>query len=100
MFDTLLDRWPVLASIITAILWLGRLEYRGLANERAIRHLWKQRAEDLAAAQAARDATNSMLRELQQQATIRAVQLGRIEEGLSGARNDISRVITAMEKKR
>jgi len=100
MLDTLLDRWPVLASIVAGILWLGRLEYRGLANERGIRHLWKQRAEDLAAAQAARDATNSMLRELQQQATALAVQSGRIEEGLSGVRNDIARVINTMEKKR
>ena len=64
MLDAIKDWWGVMTSALLALVWLIRLEGRGLSNEKEIRRLWKQRAEDLAEAKAARDATNDMLREM------------------------------------
>lgn len=56
--------WPVIAAGFGSIVWLVRLEAKGLSNEREIRRLWTQRREDLQTAKDSRDATNKMLDEI------------------------------------
>lgn len=58
------DFWAQIMAGITFIVWLARLEYRGIASAAEIRRLWSQRREDLAAARESRDATNALLTEL------------------------------------
>jgi hypothetical protein len=58
------DGWKPLAAAIALIVWLVRLESKGLQNERDIKRLWQQRKEDLDAARAAREDTNKMLGEI------------------------------------
>ncbi|WP_083195185.1 hypothetical protein [Pararhodobacter sp. CCB-MM2] len=64
MLEAVKEWWGVLTSAVLVLVWLVRLESRGLANEKELRRLWAQRKEDLAEAKAARDATNDMLREM------------------------------------
>lgn len=63
--DVLREWWGLIAAVIGGLLWLSRLEWRGLQNESEIKRLWTQRREDLASAQRARDETNEILREMQ-----------------------------------
>jgi len=58
------DGWKPLVAAVALIVWLVRLESRGLQNERDIKRLWQQRKEDLDAARAAREDTNQMLGEI------------------------------------
>ncbi len=58
--------WQVLVGTIFGLLWLSRLEWRGLNNEREIKRLWTQRKEDLENAAAARRETNEVLKEIRQ----------------------------------
>lgn len=62
--DILRDWWVVVAGGVAALLWLSRLEWRGLQNEAEIKRLWSQRKEDLQQAQQAREDTNKMLDEI------------------------------------
>jgi len=56
--------WPVAVAIVGFLVWLIRLESKGLQNEREIKRLWDQRKEDLEAANASRNETNAMLGEI------------------------------------
>lgn len=56
--------WSVIVALLAAVVWLFRLEARGLKNEREIKRLWDQRSEDLEQARQARDETNAMLKEM------------------------------------
>jgi len=53
-----------MAAGIAFLVWLVRLESKGLQNERDIKRLWDQRKEDLEAAKASRNETNAMLGEI------------------------------------
>jgi hypothetical protein len=56
--------WKPMAAGIAFLVWLVRLESKGLQNERDIKRLWDQRKEDLEAAKASRNETNAMLGEI------------------------------------
>jgi hypothetical protein len=56
--------WKPMAAGIAFLVWLVRLESKGLQNERDIKRLWAQRKEDLDAAKASRNETNAMLGEI------------------------------------
>jgi len=53
-----------MAAGVAFLVWLVRLESKGLQNERDIKRLWDQRKEDLEAAKASRNETNAMLGEI------------------------------------
>ena len=65
MPQLLLDLWPVALAFVGFLIWLIRLESRSIENSKEIKRLWYQRKEDLEAAKAARDETNSILHEIQ-----------------------------------
>jgi len=65
MSNLLLIYWPILVAFVTFLVWLIRLESRSIENSKEIKRLWHQRKEDLEAAKAARDETNSILHEIQ-----------------------------------
>jgi hypothetical protein len=52
--------------VVAGIVWLSRLEWRGLNNEKEIKRLWTQRKEDLENAASARKETNEVLKEIRQ----------------------------------
>jgi hypothetical protein len=56
--------WGIIAAVIAAIVWLVRLEARGVANAAEIRRLWSQRKEDMEAARQSRDKTDKRLDEI------------------------------------
>jgi len=58
--------WAVALGIVAGIVWLSRLEWRGLNNEKEIKRLWSQRKEDLDNAAAARKENNEVLKEIRQ----------------------------------
>jgi hypothetical protein len=60
------DWWHILVGATFGLMWLSRLEWRGLNNEREIKRLWEQRKEDLANAAAARKETSEVLKEIRQ----------------------------------
>lgn len=62
--DMIREWWSVIVALLAAVVWLFRLEARGLKNEREIKRLWDQRSEDLEQARQARDETNAMLKEM------------------------------------
>lgn len=62
--DDYLALWPVFVGFVAALMWLSRLEWRGLQNSAEIKRLWGQRKEDLESAQRARDETNKILDEI------------------------------------
>jgi hypothetical protein len=64
--ETLRDWWQVLLGAVFGLLWLSRLEWRGLNNEREIKRLWTQRKEDLENAANARRETSEVLKEIRQ----------------------------------
>lgn len=64
MADVLRDYWAIIAGGVAVIVWLMRLESRGVSNEREIKRLWEQRSEDLQAAKTQSDTMNSMLAEM------------------------------------
>jgi hypothetical protein len=65
MSNLLLTYWPMAAAFVGFLVWLIRLESRSIENSKEIKRLWNQRKEDLEAAKAARDETNSILHEIQ-----------------------------------
>jgi hypothetical protein len=65
MSNLLLTYWPMAAAFVGFLVWLIRLESRSIENSKEIKRLWHQRKEDLEAAKAARDETNSILHEIQ-----------------------------------
>jgi hypothetical protein len=56
--------WGIIAAVVAAIVWLVRLEARGVANAAEIRRLWSQRKEDMDAARQSRDRTDKRLDEI------------------------------------
>jgi hypothetical protein len=64
MPEWLVAGWKPLAAGVAFLVWLVRLESKGLQNERDIKRLWDQRKEDLEAAKASRNETNAMLGEI------------------------------------
>ena len=56
--------WPIIVGFVAFLVWLIRLESKGLQNERDIKRLWSQRKEDLEHAQKSRDEMHEMLREM------------------------------------
>lgn len=64
MSDILAQFWAIIVAALGGLVWLVRLEARGLSNEREIKRLWEQRREDMAAAKEAREATNATLAEI------------------------------------
>jgi hypothetical protein len=64
--DVIREWWQVAVGIVFGLLWLSRLEWRGLNNEREIKRLWTQRKEDLENAAAARRETSEVLKEIRQ----------------------------------
>jgi hypothetical protein len=64
--DAIREWWQVAVGTVFGLLWLSRLEWRGLNNEREIKRLWTQRKEDLENAAAARRETSEVLKEIRQ----------------------------------
>ena len=56
--------WPVAVTVIAAIVWLIRLEARGISNGAEIRRLWSQRKEDMEAVKDSRDRMDRRLDEI------------------------------------
>jgi len=59
------DSWKVAAAVVAFLVWLVRLEAKGLQNEREIKRLWNQRKEDLEAAREDRQRIHDILAEIQ-----------------------------------
>jgi len=59
------DSWKVAAAVVAFLVWLVRLEAKGLQNEREIKRLWNQRKEDLDAAREDRQRIHDILAEIQ-----------------------------------
>lgn len=57
--------WPVAVAVVGFLVWLIRLESKGLQNEREIKRLWNQRKEDLDAAREDRQRIHDILTEIQ-----------------------------------
>jgi hypothetical protein len=56
----------VAVGVTGGIVWLSRLEWRSLNNEKELKRLWAQRKEDLENAASARKETNEVLKEIRQ----------------------------------
>jgi hypothetical protein len=61
MMDSVREYWGVIAAAIAAVVWLVRLEARGITNAADIKRLWTQRKEDLQSAKDSRDRTDKQL---------------------------------------
>ena len=57
--------WPVGVGFVAFLVWMIRLESKGLQNEREIKRLWNQRKEDLDAAREDRKRIHDTLSEIQ-----------------------------------
>ena len=57
--------WPVAVGFVAFLVWMIRLEGKGLQNEREIKRLWNQRKEDLDAAREDRKRIHDVLAEIQ-----------------------------------
>ncbi len=57
--------WPVGVGFVAFLVWMIRLESKGLQNEREIKRLWNQRKEDLDAAREDRKRIHHVLAEIQ-----------------------------------
>jgi len=64
--EMLREFWVIVLGAVAGLVWLVRLEARGLSNEREIKRLWTQRKEDMDAAKEAREQTNLMLHEIRE----------------------------------
>ena len=56
--------WPMGAAVLAAVVWLIRLEARGISNGTEIKRLWSQRREDMEAAKESRDRMDRRLDEI------------------------------------
>jgi len=57
--------WPVGVGFVAFLVWMIRLESKGLQNEREIKRFWNQRKEDLDAAREDRKRIHDILAEIQ-----------------------------------
>jgi hypothetical protein len=64
MADLIREFWGIIAAVVAAIVWLVRLEARGVANAAEIRRLWSQRKEDMEASLQSRNRTDKRLDEI------------------------------------
>lgn len=64
MADLIRDFWGVIIGALAAVVWLVRLEARGISNAAEVRRLWAQRKEDLDAQREQREEANKMLTEI------------------------------------
>ena len=64
MTDMIRTFWPIAVAVIAAIVWLIRLEARGISNGTEIKRLWSQRKEDMEAAKDSRDRMDRRLDEI------------------------------------
>ena len=64
MAEIIRDFWAIIATAIGVIVWLIRLESRGIANAADIKRLWSQRKEDMEAAKDSRDRMDRRLDEI------------------------------------
>jgi len=64
--ELIADYWAIVAAALGAVVWLVRLEARGLSNTAEIKRLWTQRKEDLQSAKDSRDRTDKRLDEIGQ----------------------------------
>lgn len=62
--DLIRDFWGVIVGGLAAIVWLVRLEARGISNAAEVRRLWAQRREDMEAQREQREEANKMLTEI------------------------------------
>ena len=62
--ELIADYWAIVAAALGAVVWLVRLEARGLSNTAEIKRLWAQRKEDLQSAKESRDRTDKRLDEI------------------------------------
>ena len=65
MPDWMPDSWKIALTVVAFVVWLVRLESKGLQNEREIKRLWNQRKEDLDAAREDRQRIHNILTEIQ-----------------------------------
>ena len=64
--DVLREFWTLFAGGFAVVVWLVRLEARGVSNAAEIKRLWTQRKEDMEAAKDSRDKSNRRLDEIAQ----------------------------------
>jgi len=62
--ELIANYWAVFAAAFGAVVWLVRLEARGIANAADIKRLWTQRKEDLQSAKDSRDRMDTRLDEI------------------------------------
>ena len=62
--DELRSWWHVIMGALLGIIWLSRLEWRTMSNERELWRLWEQRKEDLERAAEERRQTQVVLNEI------------------------------------
>ena len=64
--DVLREFWTLFAGGFAVVVWLVRLEARGVSNAAEIKRLWTQRKEDMEAAKDSRDKSDRRLDEIAQ----------------------------------
>ena len=64
--DVLRAFWTLFAGSFAVVVWLVRLEGRGVSNAAEIKRLWTQRKEDMEAAKDSRDKSDRRLDEIAQ----------------------------------
>lgn len=61
LLEIMKDYWAILVGFVSVVVWLVRMEAKGMSNGREIKRLWEVRKEDREAAQTARSETNRRL---------------------------------------
>ena len=64
MADLIRDFWGVIIGALAAVIWLVRLESRGISNAAEVRRLWAQRKEDMDVQREQRGEANKMIAEI------------------------------------
>ena len=80
MLDVILASWPIVATILAVIVWLIRLEARGIANGSEVRRLWSRRKEDRELDRGNRDRMDRRLDEIGRDIKTLLKGMGRLAE--------------------
>lgn len=64
MSETIREFWALIVAGIAGLVWLVRLEARGVSNAAEVQRLWSQRKEDMATAKESRDRVDHKLDEM------------------------------------
>jgi hypothetical protein len=64
MTDMIRTFWPIAGATLAVIVWLIRLEARGISNATEVKRLWSQRKEDMQVAKESRDRMDRRLDEI------------------------------------